>query len=156
MGKVRLDQHSLQPGREWSSEDGEYFDKDGNPVRIRVKASSCPPTFDTPSGGQSTSGSGPQPLPVGLPIRTEIVRMLDELTEPRSALLRYAGRDAITIQPTFDTSGPAGVPECRLLSATLQRASEGGNRFEVTMDPGVKVEPSVSKALLVYFPDLPT
>jgi hypothetical protein len=154
MGKVRLDTYPVQPGGDWSSPEGEYFDKDGNPVRIRVEAEKCPPTFGTPTGGQGTSGSGPQPGPKGPPIRTEIVRMLDELTEPRSALLRYAGRDAITIEPAFDVAGLADVPECRLLSATLRPTPETSNRFEVTMDPGVELAPSATKALLVYFPDL--
>jgi hypothetical protein len=150
-----IKQVSLQPGEVRLVDD--YYDANGQPVSLRLTVADCPPVSGTePPVTQTpakTAGNDP-------PVRANLVQMLHEaFAEPHEGWLQVTGRGgAITIEPETRITIPdylRGVtPRYLMQSATLHPGAGPSNRFQVTLDSQVEVEPS-TKALVVLFPDAP-
>jgi hypothetical protein len=154
-----LRQETLQPGETRTIDD--LYDDQGNPVRVRIVAMSCPPAAPPsqppgPGGGGTTAG-GPIWIETSNdpPVRANIVRLLyEDHLQPRLGRVWVTGdRDTIAIRsgsgPAFSERADPGEGWV-MQSATLVPIGDS-DRFEVRL--GEDAPDAAGKALLMFLPE---
>lgn len=154
-----LRQESIEPG-ESREVDGQYFDRQGNPIRLRIVAGACPQvSAEVTTGGLPVV---PRELLDNKPPASAnlVTNLFDALRHPNIGVLHLTDTGA---SPVFQLEGELDLPgqvegvqpEFVVQATTLEQAPGApANRFEVTVAPTTDMA-GTTRALIMLFPDAP-